>query len=132
VGCTPDGRAAGAPLADSLGAIFGKDTKGPTALLNSVAALDLQRALGVPVLNFNVTPSFHNDVLRALILGYMEQGGIQMQITCVSRELLEEAYRQPELHKNLVVRVGGYSEYFYRLSDELKRMVIERTIQQGV
>lgn len=132
VGCTPDGRAAGAPLADSLGAIFGKDTKGPTALLNSVAALDLQRALGVPVLNFNVTPSFHNDVLRALILGYMEQGGIQMQITCVSRELLEEAYRQPELHKNLIVRVGGYSEYFYRLSDELKRMVIERTIQQGV
>jgi len=132
VGCTPDGRAAGAPLADSLGAIFGRDTRGPTALLNSVAALDLKRALGVPVMNFNVEPSFHDAVLRALILGYMKQGGIQLQISCVSRELLEEAYRQPELHKNLVVRVGGYSEYFYRLSDELKRMVIERTIQKGV
>jgi formate C-acetyltransferase len=62
----------------------------------------------------------------------MKQGGIQMQITCISREMLEEAYRNPELHKNLVVRVGGYSEYFYRLSNELKRMVINRTIQNEV
>jgi formate C-acetyltransferase len=132
VGATPDGREAGAPLCDSLAAIFGKDTKGPTALLNSVTSLNLYRALGVPVLNFNINPDFRNEVLKALILGYMKQGGIQMQITCISREMLEEAYINPEEHKNLVVRVGGYSEYFYRLSDELKRMVIERTIQNEV
>lgn len=132
VGATPDGRAAGAPLCDSLAAIFGKGTKGPTALLNSVTALNLARALGVPVLNFNINPDFKDEVLKALILGYMKQGGIQMQITCISREMLEEAYRNPEEHKNLVVRVGGYSEYFYRLNDELKRMVIERTIQNEV
>ena len=132
VGATPDGRESGAPLCDSLGAIFAKDTKGPTALLNSVTALNLERALGVPVLNFNINPDFKNEVLKALILGYMKQGGIQMQITCISREMLEEAYKNPEEHKNLVVRVGGYSEYFYRLSDELKRMVIERTIQNEV
>ena len=132
IGATPDGREAHSPLCDSLGAIFAKDTKGPTALLNSVTSLDLDRALGTPVLNFNINPDFKNEILKALILGYMEQGGIQMQITCISRELLEEAYRNPEEHKNLVVRVGGYSEYFYRLSDELKRMVIERTIQNGV
>ena len=132
VGATPDGREAGAPLCDSLAAIFGKDTKGPTALLNSVTSLNLNRALGVPVLNFNINPDFKDEVLKALILGYMKQGGIQIQITCISRELLEEAYRNPEEHKNLVVRVGGYSEYFYRLNDELKRMVIERTIQNEV
>ena len=132
VGATPDGREAGAPLCDSLAAVFGKDTKGPTALLRSVCSLNLNRALGVPVLNFNINPDFKDEILKALILGYMKQGGIQIQITCLSREILEEAYRNPELHKNLVVRVGGYSEYFYRLSDELKRMVIERTIQHGV
>lgn len=53
-----------------------------------------------------------------------------MQITCTSEETLKEAYETPELHKNLVVRVGGYSEYFYRLSDELKRMIINRTIHR--
>ena len=129
VGATPDGRAAGAPLCDSLGAIFGKDEKGPTALLNSVTSLDLGRALGVPVLNFNVTPDFRDEVLRALILGYMARGGIQIQITCVSRAMLEDALRRPELHRNLVVRVGGYSEYFCRLSGDLQQMILNRTIQ---
>ena len=131
IGATPDGRAAGAPLCDSLAAIFGKDTKGPTALLNSVTALDLRRALGVPVLNFNVTANMSDGVLKALILGYMSRGGIQLQITYASREELLDAYEHPERHGNLIVRVGGYSEYFNRLSDELKRMIIGRTIQSG-
>ena len=130
VGATPDGRESGSPLCDSLAAIFGKDTKGPTALLKSVCSLNLSRALGVPVLNFNINPDFKDSVLKALILGYMKMGGIQMQLTCISREQLEEAYRNPELHKNLVVRVGGYSEYFHRLTDELKTMIISRTIQK--
>ena len=132
IDATPDGREKGAPLCDSLAAILGKDVKGPTALLNSVTSLNLERALGVPVLNFNITPDFKDEILKSLILGYMKQGGIQMQITCLSREMLEEAYRNPEDHKNLVVRVGGYSDYFYRLSDELKRMIINRTIQNEV
>ena len=132
VGATPDGREAGAPLCDSLGSIFGKDVKGPTALLNSVASLELGKMLGVPILNFNINPDFKDAILKALILGYMKQGGIQMQITCLSRQLLEAAYQNPEDYKNLVVRVGGYSEYFYRLSDELKRMVIDRSIQNEV
>lgn len=132
VGATPDGRTAGSPLCDSLAAIFGKDTCGPTALLNSVTSLDLKRALGTPVLNFNVMQDFGDDVLKALILGYMKQGGIQLQITYASKEELLDAYEHPERHGNLIVRVGGYSEYFNRLSPELKRMVIERTIQQGI
>jgi len=130
IGATPDGREKGAPLCDSLGAIFGKDTEGPTALLKSVTSLDLKRALGTPVLNFNINPEFNNATLKALILGYMKLGGIQMQITCTSLKTLMEAYDNPDMHKNLVVRVGGYSEYFQNLSDELKKMVINRTIQK--
>lgn len=130
LGATPDGRSAGAPLCDSLAAIFGKDTKGPTALLNSVTSLDLGAALGVPVFNFNIDESWDNDVLKAMILSYMQMGGIQMQLTCISAQELREAYEQPDLHRNLVVRVGGYSEYFYRLSDELKKMIINRSIQK--
>lgn len=128
VGATPDGRTAGAPLADSLGAIFGKDTKGPTALLKSVTSLDLKRALGTPVLNFCIDPAIKDDHLKALILGYMMLGGMQMQITCADAKTLQEAYDDPDMHRNLVVRVGGYSDYFWKLSDELKRMIISRTI----
>lgn len=132
IGATPDGRKSSAPLCDSTAAIFGKDTKGPTALLKSVTSLDLKRALGVPVLNFNITPNFNDAVLKSLITSYMELGGIQMQLTCTSAETLKEAIDDPSLHKNLVVRVGGYSDYFCRLSDELKLMVYNRTIQQEV
>ncbi len=132
IGATPDGRSAGAPLCDSLAAIFGKDINGPTALLNSVTSLDLKQALGVPVVNFNITQNFNDDVLKALILGYMKQGGIQLQVTYASKEELLDAYEHPEHHGNLIVRVGGYSEYFNRLSDELKRMIIDRSIQNGV
>ena len=129
VGATPDGRACGSPLCDSLTAIFGKDTEGPTALLQSVAALDLRNALGTPVVNFTIQPQFSDAVIRGLMTAYMAMGGMQIQITCISRETLEEAYRDPESHRNLVVRVGGYSEYFYRLSDDLKLKVLERTFQ---
>lgn len=131
VGATPDGRNKGEPLCDSLGAVFGKDTEGPTALLKSVSSLALDKALGTPVLNFNINPEFENNILKALIWGYMHLGGIQMQITCTSAEMLEKAYEKPEDYKNLVVRVGGFSEYFCRLSDELKRMIINRTIHNA-
>lgn len=132
IGATPDGRSAGAPLCDSLAAIFGKDSYGPTALLNSVTSLDLKRALGVPVVNFNITQDFNDNVLKALIWGYIRQGGIQIQITYASKEELLDAYEHPERHGNLIVRVGGFSEYFNRLSDELKLMIINRTIQGDV
>ncbi len=132
IGATPDGRAKGEPLCDSLSAIFAKDIHGPTALLKSVTSLDLKQALGVPVLNFNVKQNFDEDTLKALILGYMQLGGIQMQITCADAETLKKAYENPENYRNLVVRVGGYSDYFYNLSDGLKRMVLQRTIQEQV
>ena len=54
-----------------------------------------------------------------------------MQITYATREELLDAYEYPENHRNLIVRVGGYSEYFHRLSDELKMMVINRTVEDG-
>ena len=130
VGATPDGREAYSPLCDSLGAIFGKDRSGPTALLGSVTSLALDKLCGTPVLNFNLTSKFNDATLRALILGYMEMGGIQMQVSCASRETLLDAMEHPELHRNLIVRVGGYSEYFNRLTDDMKRMIIDRSIQE--
>ncbi len=133
IGATPDGRHKATPLCDSLAAIFGKDSDGPTALLNSITALDLKNALGTPVVSFNLPSQFDDDILKALILGYINNDGIQLQITYASKKELLDAYENPHLHDNLIVRVGGYSEYFNRLPDDLKRMIINRTIQsEGV
>ncbi|MCL2813679.1 MAG: hypothetical protein FWD23_03675 [Oscillospiraceae bacterium] len=127
VGATPDGRKKGEPLCDCLGAVHGKDTAGPTALLSSAAKLHLKKALGTPVLNFRIQKQFVKNSLRPLIMGFFRQGGMQIQINCVSREEMEDALIHPEKHENLIVRIGGYSEYFNRLSDVQKHTVIERT-----
>ena len=95
-----------------------------------MTSLDLKKALGIAVLNFNVEEDFSDDTLKSLISSYIALGGMQMQITCVSEEKLLAAYSNPEDHKNIIVRVGGYSEYFYKLSDDLKRAVIDRTIHK--
>lgn len=124
---TPDGRAAGEPLCDSVGAVHGKDINGPTALLNSVAAVPFSMALGTPVLNLRLQKEHLEYGLKPLIMGFFEQGGMQVQISCLSREDMLDALENPHKHENLIVRIGGYSEYFNRLSDELKRAVIKRT-----
>jgi formate C-acetyltransferase len=127
IGATPDGREAFSPLADSLGAIHGKDTAGPTALLNSVTKMPLYKAAGTPILNLRLKKEFIAAALKPLVTGYFAQGGMQIQISCLSREDMLDAVKHPEKHENLIVRIGGYSEYFNNLSPELKETVIKRT-----
>ena len=127
VDATPDGRKKGAPLCDSIGAVHGKDKKGPTALLKSVAKLRQTLALGTPVLNIWLNKSYVKSSLKPLITGYFDLGGMQIQVNCLSREDMIDALAHPEKHENLIVRVGGYSEYFNRLSTEIKKTVISRT-----
>ncbi len=124
---TPDGRACGAPLCDSLGAIHGNDTKGPTALLNSVSKLPLDRIIGTPITNIRIAKDHLPEFLKPLVLSFFRNGGMQLQISCLSREEMLDAIEHPENHKNLVVRVGGFSEYFNRLSPDLQQTIINRT-----
>ena len=128
VGPTPDGRRAHTPVADSIAALNGKAAKGPTAMLRSAAAYDQSMIYSIPVLNMSITQKFSPMVLRSLIEGYFEMGGTQIQITCTTPDKLLAAKANPDAHRDLIVRVGGYSEYFYRLSDELQDAVIARTL----
>ncbi len=127
VGATPDGRRAGEPLCDSIGAVHNRDTAGPTALLASAARLAQPLAAGTPVMNIRIAKNSPSGVIKPLVSGYFKKGGMQLQITCVSKQELAEALEDPEAHGNLIVRIGGYSEYFKNLSPELRRSVYERT-----
>lgn len=130
VGPTPDGRKRGDPTCDSVAALRGKAVKGPTAMLSSAAKLPQHLAMGMTVLNLTVAKRIAEDpvLLRALVLGYFEKGGLQVQVTVTSAETLQDAMIHPESHEDLIVRVGGYSEYFNRLSPALKKTVLERNI----
>ena len=132
-GATPDGRRCGTVLADSAGASQGQDRKGPTALLNSVLKIPVQgHLLTSVVLNVKfLAPLFNasRDKVRALFEAFFAGGGMQVQVNVVDPEELEDALVHPEAHRSLVVRVGGYSDYFVRLSPALQREIIRRTAQ---
>lgn len=126
VKATPDGRADGDPLCDSLGAIHGNDTKGPTAMLNSVGKLPLSMVIGTPITNIRIRKE-NISIVRPLVDAFFGKGGMQLQVSCLSREDMLDAIAHPENHRNLVVRIGGFSEYFIRLSPELQQTVLART-----
>ncbi|MGN0292984.1 MAG: pyruvate formate lyase family protein [Lachnospiraceae bacterium] len=128
VGPTPDGRRAKEALCDSVAPIGGKAVKGPTAALLSALNLNQNMITGIPVYNLTLHKKYPKPILSGLIKGYFQAGGVQIQITMVSKEELEDALVHPEKHEDLVVRVGGYSEYFNRLTPELKQAVYKRTI----
>ena len=128
VGPTPDGRGNGQALSDSIAAVNGKATLGPTAMLLSASRYAQDRIYGIPVLNLSIQKSLPPAALRALVEGYFRMGGTQMQITCVSRETMIDAKKNPDAHRDLLVRVGGYSAYFCNLNPGLQDALIERTI----
>ncbi len=127
IGATPDGRDCGDPLCDSMGAIHGHDIAGPTAMLSSVAKMPLNMVVGTPITNIRLSKDHLPSILKSLVLGFFKKGGIQLQISCLSRDEIIDAINYPENHKNLVVRIGGFSEFFIRLSPELQKTVLERT-----
>ncbi len=133
-GATPDGRLAGTPIADGVGPVSGRDTKGPTATANSVARLDHFIASNGTLFN----QKFHPSALKgqsglinfaALVRGYFDRKGMHAQYNVVSRETLLDAQKNPEKYKNLVVRVAGYSALFTTLSRSLQDDIINRTEQ---
>lgn len=133
VGATPDGRHAGTALADSVGAMQGTDRQGPTALLKSCLAIPQKKGIGTLVLNLRLEKSMLKQKdslskLKALVLTYFEHDGLQIQSTIADQEALKQALAEPDKYPNLMIRIGGYSEYFNRLSDELKKEVIKRTV----
>jgi len=136
VGATPDGRRAGEPLADSAGAYQGRDTNGPTAMLKSVASMPHYLAPGTLCVNVRFSKDFFSTKdgrrkLQDLVQTYFGIGGMQLQVNVVDQVILRKALANPEQHQGLIVRVGGFSEYFHRLTPELRQTVLERT-EHGV
>lgn len=126
-----DGRKAGTPVSESQSPVYGSEKNGPTAALNSVAKLplDLTPTGGINVKFQPKLFAMENGHLNlaALIEAFFQQGGMHMQINVISRETLEDAKINPQKHKNLLVRVVGYSAYFVTLSPEQQDEIIQRT-----
>ena len=131
VGATPDGRRMHEPLSEGVSPVQGADTHGPTAVIKSVAKMDQVRAGGT-LLNQKFSPSLLEgelgiDNLMHLVRSYFKLDGHHVQMNVVTAETLRAAQANPEKHRDLIVRVAGYSDYFCDLGKTLQDEIIART-----
>ncbi len=136
LGATPDGRHAGRPLSEGISPVQGADRHGPTAVLRSAAKMDHGRTGGT-LLNQKFTPALLADDagldgLVQLVRGYFALGGHHVQFNVVDAATLRDAQARPEEHRDLIVRVAGYSDYFCDLGRALQDEIIARTEHAGV
>jgi formate C-acetyltransferase len=132
---TPDGRKAGEPLAEGCSPAHGMDRSGPTAVFKSVAKLPTEKITGGVLLNQKVTPAMlsteeNKQKLVMLLRAFFNRlHGFHVQYNVVSRETMLDAQAHPENHRDLIVRVAGYSAFFNTLSRQTQDDIIARTEQ---
>lgn len=132
---TPDGRRAGEPLAEGCSPSHGADRCGPTAVFKSVSKLPTGRITGGVLLNQKVNPQTlakEEDRMKIIALlrtFFNRLDGFHVQYNVVSRQTLLDAQLHPEKHRDLIVRVAGYSAFFNVLSKQTQDDIIARTEQ---
>lgn len=135
VGATPDGRVLGEATVDSCGPMQGTDIEGPTSTMGAALSLPQFKCIGTCVLNLRLdaanfsTPEKISKV-QQLFQVYFAQGGNQLQINVVDSETLKDALINPEKHKDIIVRVGGFSDNFVMLDKDIQKEILRRTEHQ--
>jgi formate C-acetyltransferase len=131
-GATPDGRLAACPFADGAGPAQGREKLGPTAAINSVTSWEHSSLIGGSAFNMKFDSSIFEspestEKLKQLIFVFLRQGGFETQINVLKRGVLKKAKGNPEAYRDLVVRIGGYTDYFTNLSPRMQDEVMMRT-----
>ena len=131
IGAMPDGRLASLPVSEGISPVQGADRHGPTAVIKSAAKMDHVKTGGT-LLNLKFSPGLVAteeglDKWAHLVRSYFKMDGHHVQFNVVTAATLRQAQAQPEQHRDLIVRVAGYSDYFCDLSTELQEEIIART-----
>ncbi|MGW8321044.1 MAG: pyruvate formate lyase family protein, partial [Thermodesulfobacteriota bacterium] len=131
-GATPDGRRLGDPFSPGCGPTSGMDQGGPTAFLRSMANVDYTKTMGGASVNMRFNPSLLKtpdqvDRFGSLVETFFELGGPHLQINAVDADTLRDAQKSPDEHRNLIVRITGYSAHFTELARETQDEIIQRT-----
>lgn len=132
VGATPDGRRAKTAFGSSFSPSPVARLRGPLSCIRSFTKHDLTNVInGGPL-----TMEIHDNTFRyadgvkkvaALVKAFIDLGGHQMQLNSINRDVLLDAQKHPENHKNLIVRVWGWSGYFNELDTNYQDHIISRT-----
>ena len=133
---TPDGRKAKTPLAEGCSPAHAMDKCGPTAVFKTVSKLPTHEITGGVLLNQKVTPAMlsteeNKTKLEMIIRTFFNRlDGYHVQYNVIDKETMLDAQVHPEKHRDLIVRVAGYSAFFNALSKATQDDIIGRTEQE--
>ena len=132
VGATADGRRANQAYGCSFSPSLEARLAGPLSCIRSFTGYDLEKTInGGPL-----TMEIHHTVFRneegvkkvaQLVKAFLHLGGHQLQLNSINRQQLLDALEHPEQHKNLIVRVWGWSGYFLELDPPFREHILRRT-----
>lgn len=125
-----DGRRAGQYMNPANNPQGGANTRGPTAMLNSLAKFDA-RLHGASVQNIKFSTSFFRDnrnKIKALFRTYFKRGGCHLMVTVIQPGVLEDAVKHPEKYPDLIVRVSGFSAVFVNLEPDIQKELMSRVL----
>ena len=131
VGATAEGRLQGQPFSANLAPSPGVRVRGPISTLQSFAKIDYRRICNGGPITMELSDSvFQNpESIRKtamLVRAFAQLGCQQLQLNSLSLDTLLDAKAHPENHKNLIVRVWGWSGYFCELAPEYQDHIIAR------
>ncbi len=134
IGATPEGRKEGLPLSEGISPVQGADRAGPTAVIRSAGKMDQLRTGGTLLNQRFAAQVLEGEGLEkfvSLIRSYFRLDGHHIQFNVIDADTLRSAQREPEKHRDLIVRVAGYSDYFNHLNRKLQDEIISRTEHQA-
>ncbi len=131
IGASPDGRRKGEPFSANYSPGLFTKISDPVSVINSFTKPDLTRVIngGPLTLEFCDRMFVNPDSVKKiawLVKYYMEKGGHQLQLNAVNISKLLDAQKNPEKHKQLIVRIWGWSAYFCELDRDFQDHVIAR------
>ncbi len=137
VGATADGRHSGDPFGANLAPTPGTPLRGPISVLQSYAKIDYGRICNGGPITLELSDSVFRSEgsigkVAQLVHTFAQLGGQQLQLNALSASQLMDAKAHPEEHRDLIVRVWGWSGYFCELSPEYQDHVISRHLYAEV
>lgn len=128
---TPDGRSRGEEFACNYSPSLFSRLDGPVSIIKSFSKPHLYRVVNGGPLTIELHDTlFRNEnsirKVAAFVKSFIDMGGHQMQINAVNRSTMLDAKEHPEKHRNLIVRVWGWSGYFVELDEMYQNQIIKR------